>query len=136
VKGGDKMLGFSKKSTKTEVGIENLASKLDQLVEILSQEPDLNQTSTLSNNYDERLEGLERRFERLHEDCLKYLQRGSAAQKRAEILRGDIDFDEEEDTESEPVQMPVEMPEETTEEDDLNWAAEQLRSRGQTPIFG
>jgi hypothetical protein len=126
--------GKRKKTAETESQLSELGSKFDDLLEILTQNNDSETTSgQVPSDIFERIESLERRFERLHGDCLKYLQRGAKAEQRAKQLRED-----EEDEDYIPpanLQVATEETAEQTENDDLEWAAAQIKQRGETPIF-
>lgn len=81
----------------------------------------------------ERLESLETRFERLHQDSLRYLQQGAQRHKRAEQLLEDQQSADEMDGPPETAQPVLPFPEQE-EQTDMAWAADQIRKRGETPL--
>ena len=132
------MWPFKKKEPKQDVAISQLSEKFDQLVDILSQENNVDTASP--PDIMEKFEILERRFENLHNDCLKYLKKGASAEARAKALRanqfGDEDMDEEEGPIG--VQMPLPLTQQQPEsepQNDLDWAMHQLRKNGEVPII-
>lgn len=126
---------FRRKAKKVESELASLGNKFDDLVEILAKPHDNDPTSGhIPSDIFERIESLERRFERLHADCLKYLQRGAKAEQRANQLREEAEFEEE--APQLPLTQPVANEEQADNDSDLEWAASQISQRGEVPIFG
>ena len=82
----------------------------------------------------ERIEELERRFERLHKDCLRYLQQGNQSWKRIQDRAENDEYDESEiSDQAASVMSNAPVPENETDSD-LEWAKRALIDRGETPI--
>jgi hypothetical protein len=82
-----------------------------------------------------RIEELELRMERLHKDALRYLQQGSTRHKRAEQM---LEAAGEEAEDAIPPQASIDFPTVTDEqpvENDLAWAAQELKKRGEVPVI-
>lgn len=84
---------------------ESLADAIEHLSETSSR-PAPDEPGLL-----ERVEEVERRMEKIHKECLSYLQRGSAAEQRAEQLRAERDVDEPEMTQAEALALINDPPE-------------------------
>tara|TARA_Y100000310_G_C20686271_1_gene819239 strand:- start:2121 stop:2507 length:387 start_codon:yes stop_codon:yes gene_type:complete len=85
----------------------------------------------------ERVEAMERRFEALHTECLRYLQRGSKAAERASKLREQHE-EEIDNTEVNgyPTQIELDAPPQAEQpvETDLEYIERQIRDGGGMPI--
>lgn len=118
--------------------MQELSAKFDQLVEILSAEPDSKETPEGLHDIIQRMESLELRMASLQKECVRHLQRGTQALKRAEELREDeYNFDEDELPITAPISEPETVPEapQNGAESDLDYIANQMRAQGQTPIL-
>lgn len=82
----------------------------------------------------QRVEELEMRFERLHKDCLRWLQQGSQTWKRIQD-RQESDVDDQEELDQQAAELMREPPIQADNSSDLEWAKNQLISRGETPII-
>lgn len=83
--------------------LEGLSESLTSAIEHLNQTPHtpgVEEPGLLA-----RVEEVERRQTKIHKECLSYLQRGSAAEQRAEQLRAERDEDPEEMTHQEALAL-------------------------------
>jgi len=80
-----------------------------------------------------RVESLERRYEELHQECIRLLRRASQRMKRAEELS--LDLGEDEEQEPQPQQLPLlETDGKNEPHSRLDEIREMIRSRGESPI--
>jgi hypothetical protein len=106
--------------------LHNLAEKMDQLATPRQPEDPAGVV--------ERVETLERRFERLHKDCLRYLQQGGQTWKRIQDRAENEEEDYQEvERQSQQVMSNSSEPEEI--DSDLDWAKQQMILKGETPII-
>lgn len=111
---------------------EKLAPLEELSAEIERTTGEIRERTAPSAELVERIEVLERRFERLHGDALKYLQRGSQAESRARRLREEELEEEPDPLDPEPPrQLPA--PPQPAEEDLRAWAYRRAREMGETP---
>jgi hypothetical protein len=82
----------------------------------------------------ERLEELERRFEKLHKDSLRYLQQGNQSWKRIQERQESEEMGQAE-LEDQAAQIMDGGNSVPDPESDLEWAKQAMRARGETPII-
>jgi chromosome segregation ATPase len=119
---------FWKRSSELTPLTEALNGVIDELQAKHLPAESQSSTSERLRDIETTVEGLELRFEQLKEECLRHLQRGSQRLKRAQQLTEEI---EEEGPRAPSPQLP--FPEEA-EMDDVQWAQDQIRKRGEAPI--
>lgn len=135
------MWPFGKNTTEkknADSEIADLTEKFDSLLEVLTAEPDSDRTSTGLLDLIERVEALEMRQASLQKECVRLVQRGTQALKKAEQLRED-EFQDYEMDPAPPVTVPLsnETVEANSEsfESDIDYLSAQIRAQGQTPII-
>jgi|TARA_Y100000310_G_C20576852_1_gene760876 hypothetical protein len=103
---------------------------LEQLQALKSQD-NSETTPHLPGEAIQRLDALELRMEKLHQEALRYLQQGAQRHRRAERI---IEEQEENDVLPEQIQMPIEQAVETPARSDLEEAIAIVRQNGITPL--
>tara|TARA_Y100001973_G_C5184726_1_gene327085 strand:+ start:1561 stop:1938 length:378 start_codon:yes stop_codon:yes gene_type:complete len=107
-----------------------LAQVLDRLDRPEPVQEDFDGTSAHVSDLRLRVEQLELSNEQLREECLRHLRKASQRLKRAEQVAEDEQLDDE-STPQQLAQLP--FPEQA-DQDDLSWARDQIRRRGDVPI--
>ena len=107
-----------------------------EAVALALTEKDSETTSGQDDSLLARIEKLERRIEVIHEDCLKYLQKGAKTLERANKLREQHDdgIDEEEMGLPNQIQLPMENEQVPVAESDFDYVERAIREGGQTPL--
>ena len=129
---GDTMFAKNKKNkselTRLSTAIEAV---LDKVAAAQLPQDDFETTPNRVNELSLRVEQLELSNEQLREECLRHLRKASQRLKRAEEIADDNELEESTIPTAMP-QLPLQAPE--LEDDDMSWARQQIRARGETPI--
>jgi hypothetical protein len=122
--------GFGKKDSFSS----ELVTELRALRESIEADPvEMPDSDSTPLQLLERLDSLENRFEELRGMCLRQLQSASQRLKLAE--RKEESFEDEPTPTVQPAQFPAREMAQPDPTSDLEWAAAQIRARGEQPIL-
>ena len=82
------------------LAVRSLGDQMRGAVAQMQQNVDLDTTSISAEDPSDlraTVESLSMRFEQLHEECLRYVRKGSSSLQRARRLNGDDDLDDDDD---------------------------------------